>query len=152
MHDPCNMVRNGGLVEEPRYVLRRAVSDFVEMTPNREYNYCCGGGGGLLSASEYTDNRIKSGRIKAEQIRATGAKIVATPCHNCIDQLLEINKHYKLGVEIKTIGELVRKTEMEMLKYRNFGKKSLTEINKILTGMGLALGMKVENKEKPEET
>lgn len=47
---------------------------------------------------------------------------------------------------IKTIGELVKKTEMEMLKYRNFGKKSLMEISKILQDMGLHLGMKIEKK------
>ena len=47
---------------------------------------------------------------------------------------------------IKTIGDLVKKTEMEMLKYRNFGKKSLTEINKILQAMGLHLGMKAAKK------
>jgi DNA-directed RNA polymerase subunit alpha len=48
--------------------------------------------------------------------------------------------------KIKTIGELVKKSEMEMLKYRNFGKKSLSEINEILTGMGLQLGMKLDKK------
>lgn len=53
--------------------------------------------------------------------------------------------------KIDTIGDLVRKTEMEMLKYRNFGKKSLTEIGKILVDMGLSLGMKVEKKEKQDE-
>lgn len=47
---------------------------------------------------------------------------------------------------IKTISDLVKKTEMEMLKYRNFGKKSLTEINKILQDMGMHLGMKSEKK------
>ncbi|MDO8524971.1 MAG: DNA-directed RNA polymerase subunit alpha [Candidatus Omnitrophota bacterium] len=45
---------------------------------------------------------------------------------------------------IKTIGDLVRRSELEMLKYRNFGKKSLAEMNKILVGMGLSLGMKSE--------
>ncbi len=49
---------------------------------------------------------------------------------------------------IKTISDLVKKTEMEMLKYRNFGKKSLTEINKILQDMGMHLGMKSEKKAK----
>ena len=44
---------------------------------------------------------------------------------------------------IKTIGELVKKTEMEMLKYRNFGKKSLMEITNILKEMGLNFGMDV---------
>ncbi len=45
---------------------------------------------------------------------------------------------------IKTIGELVKKTEMEMLKYRNFGKKSLTEITNILKEMGLQFGMEID--------
>lgn len=59
--------------------------------------------------------------------------------------------------KIKTIGDLVQKAEIEMLKYRNFGKKSLAEINKILADMGLHLGMKVDKKllkkeEKKDET
>jgi len=48
--------------------------------------------------------------------------------------------------KIKTIGDLVKKTEMEMLKYRNFGKKSLSEIQKTLQDMGLSFGMKVPKK------
>jgi Fe-S oxidoreductase len=107
LHDPCNLVRWGGVSEPQRRVLRRVVKDFVEMTPNRQNNFCCGGGGGMLSMSEFGERRLASGRIKAEQIRATGAKIVATPCHNCADQLLEISKRYKLGVEIKAVVELV---------------------------------------------
>jgi Fe-S oxidoreductase len=57
--------------------------------------------------SEYNDRRLKIGEIKANQIKATGAKIVITPCHNCVDQLLQINHTYKLGVTIKTIAEVV---------------------------------------------
>ncbi|OGL40584.1 MAG: DNA-directed RNA polymerase subunit alpha [Candidatus Schekmanbacteria bacterium RBG_16_38_11] len=48
------------------------------------------------------------------------------------------------NVNIKTIGELVQKTEAEMLKTKNFGRKSLNEIKEILTSMGLTLGMKLE--------
>jgi Fe-S oxidoreductase len=107
LHDPCNLVRSGGLSEPQRRVLRQVVTDFVEMTPNRASNYCCGGGGGMLSMSEYGERRVASGRPKADQIRHTGAKIVATPCHNCADQLIEISKHYKLGVEIQAVIELV---------------------------------------------
>jgi Fe-S oxidoreductase len=107
LHDPCNMVRAGGVIEEQRFVLARSVSDFVEMTPNRTDNYCCGGGGGQLSMGEFRDRRIEAGEIKAEQIRRTGAAIVATPCHNCIDQLMELNQVYDLGVQIKTVAELV---------------------------------------------
>ena len=107
LHDPCNLVRWGGVSEPQRRVLRRVVSDFVEMTPNRTDNYCCGGGGGMLSMSEFGERRVASGRIKADQIRATGAKIIATPCHNCADQLLEITKKYQLGTEVQAVVELV---------------------------------------------
>ena len=107
LHDPCNLVRAGGVIEEQRFVLKRAVTDFVEMTPNRADNFCCGGGGGQLAMSEYRDRRIGVGEIKAEQIRRTGARVVVTPCHNCVDQLMELNQVYKLNVEIKTVAEVV---------------------------------------------
>ena len=45
---------------------------------------------------------------------------------------------------IKTLGDLVRRSEGEMLKYRNFGKQSLKEITEILSGMGLSLGMDID--------
>lgn len=107
LHDPCNLVRSGGVSEPQRAVLRRAALDFVEMTPNRAENFCCGGGGGQLSMSRYRDRRLRSGEVKAEQIRATGAKTVVAPCHNCIDQLMELSKEYKLGVRIRTVAEVV---------------------------------------------
>lgn len=48
------------------------------------------------------------------------------------------------NADIKYIGELVQKTEAEMLRTKNFGRKSLNEIKEILTEMGLSLGMKIE--------
>jgi DNA-directed RNA polymerase subunit alpha len=53
--------------------------------------------------------------------------------------------------KIKTIGDLVRRSELEMLKYRNFGKKSLAEINKVISEMGLNLGMKIGEESEKEE-
>lgn len=49
------------------------------------------------------------------------------------------------NADIRYIGDLVQKTEAEMLKTKNFGRKSLNEIKEILTEMGLGLGMKIEN-------
>lgn len=107
LHDPCNLVRHGGLCEAQRRVLRQATTTFTEMTPNREHNFCCGGGGGQLAMARYKHRRIQSGGMKAKQIRDTGARIVVAPCHNCIDQLMELNKEYKLNVQIKTVAEMV---------------------------------------------
>jgi len=107
LHDPCNLVRLGGIIEEQRFILKNAVTNFVEMSPNCEKNYCCGGGGGQLAMTRYAKRRLEAGKIKADQIRRTGAQIVVAPCHNCIDQLTELNREYKLGVEIKTVSEMV---------------------------------------------
>jgi DNA-directed RNA polymerase subunit alpha len=55
------------------------------------------------------------------------------------------------NANIRLIGELVQKTEAEMLKTKNFGRKSLNEIKEILIEMGLSLGMKLENFPSREE-
>ena len=56
------------------------------------------------------------------------------------------------AANIKTIGDLIQKTEAQMLKYKNFGKKSLSEITAILTGMGLTFGMNIEDRLKKVAT
>jgi Fe-S oxidoreductase len=77
------------------------------MNLNGTENHCCGGGGGQLAMSEYNERRMKIAQVKADQIRKTGAKIVVTPCHNCVDQLTQINQAFKLGIQIKTLAEIV---------------------------------------------
>jgi DNA-directed RNA polymerase subunit alpha len=53
------------------------------------------------------------------------------------------------NANITTIRELVQKTEQEMLKTKNFGRKSLNEIKEILAAMGLSLGLKFDEKGNP---
>lgn len=106
-HDSCNLARSCGITEEPRELLREVATDFVEMVPNRAENFCCTGGGGAMSMSEYTPRRLRSAKVKADQIAATGAKIVVTSCHNCVDGLNDLIKHYKLGCEVKQLVDLV---------------------------------------------
>jgi Fe-S oxidoreductase len=106
-HDSCNLARNGGLIEEPRYVLSKAVSRFVEMTPNREQALCCGGGGGLVALAEYSERRLKAGKPKADQIRQSGARVVVAACENCRLQLADLNEHYGLNVRVTALADLV---------------------------------------------
>ena len=104
-HDSCNLTRNGGLLEEPRIVLRAVTEDFREMYPNREENYCCGGGGGMVAVAEWENRRLEAGQPKVNQIKATGAKIVVAACDNCRIQLSELSEHYGLGVTVKGLAE-----------------------------------------------
>ncbi len=106
-HDSCNMARSCGMYEEPRELLELVCSDFREMYPNRAENYCCTGGGGAMSMSEYTPRRLKSGIVKANQMKETGAEIVVTSCHNCVDGLTDVIRHYELGMEVTQLVNLV---------------------------------------------
>ncbi len=106
-HDPCNQSRSGGLIDEARYLLKHAVEDYREMQPGGVNNICCGGGGGVITMSEFNERRLEVGRIKAEQIKATGAKIVATSCHNCVEQIFELNRRYDLGIKVNNLCEIV---------------------------------------------
>jgi Fe-S oxidoreductase len=106
-HDSCNNARSCGLFEEPRELLNLVCTDFREMYPNRAENYCCTGGGGAMSMSEYSARRLKSAKIKADQLSATGAKIVITSCHNCVDGLFDVIKHYRLEMKVKQLVDMV---------------------------------------------
>jgi Fe-S oxidoreductase len=106
-HDPCNAAKSGGVIEEPRTILNATVQNFVELRNNRQNAFCCGGGGGALTMTEFAKRRMEAAKVKADEIAETGAKIVATSCHNCLDQLSEISRHYKLGVEVKLLCELM---------------------------------------------
>ena len=106
-HDSCNLARSCGITEEPRELLNLVCGDFREMHPNRSENFCCTGGGGAMSMTEYAPRRLASAKVKAEQLRATGAKIVVTSCHNCVDGLFDLIRHYKLDMEVKLLVNLV---------------------------------------------
>jgi len=106
-HDSCNNARSCGLYEEPRELLRLVCMDFREMYPNRAENYCCTGGGGAMSMSEYTPRRLKSAAIKAKQLEETGADIVVTSCHNCVDGLSDLIRHYELPMKVTQLVNLV---------------------------------------------
>ena len=106
-HDSCNNARSCGLFEEPRELLNLVCEDFREMYPNRSENYCCTGGGGAMSMSEYTPRRLKSGSVKADQLKETGASAVVTSCHNCVDGLTDVIRHYELGMDVTQLVNLV---------------------------------------------
>jgi Fe-S oxidoreductase len=122
-HDPCQIGRNGGVFEQPRDIVKAISTDFRDMTPNRAEQWCCGGGGGIVALDNLRDVRIKSGAKKVEQIRATGATIVASPCENCRLQMEDLNDEHQLGVRIAAIMDLV----VEAMGYSATAPSSIEE-------------------------
>jgi Fe-S oxidoreductase len=118
-HDPCNFARSTNVYEEPRRLLHAMTDNFREMTPNRTENWCCGGGGGLavMDGPEkveklegtFLDYRMKVGKIKVDQIAATGANYLAAPCANCKRQIMQLMEHYDTGVKTGGVFDLFMK-------------------------------------------
>jgi Fe-S oxidoreductase len=110
LQDPCNIIRRAGAAEKFRYIVNATCEDFRDMTPNREHNYCCNAGGGLAALSNWAAHKARGNRVKAEQIKRTGAKIVITPCHNCSTGIKDIIKFWNLGVKNMFFDELLVNT------------------------------------------
>lgn len=122
LHDPCNMVRNLGIVQPQRRILRYLCPQFREMTPHGVDNYCCGGGSGfaVMSPNNFPDWRISVGsRMKFKQILDAFAdqpqpevkKYVCAPCSNCKGQIRDMLNYYgaldKSGITYGGLVELI---------------------------------------------
>jgi len=82
-HDPCQVSRRGGAADDARYLLEGFATDFREMSPTGNNNWCCGGGGGVQAMSRAADLRHKVFKLKIDQVEATGTKTLVSACANC---------------------------------------------------------------------
>lgn len=82
-HDPCQIVRRGGLEGAARRVLAALGLDLIELQDHGITGYCCGGGGGVVSNVRATALRRQVFALKQQQIDATGANHFVTSCGQC---------------------------------------------------------------------
>jgi len=101
LQDSCNYIRNNGLKEFTREIMSYMVEPgcFIEMTPNREHNYCCGGGGGFNGIGLFRPQRNKALITKRDQLIDCGADMVISPCHNCWDAIRDLEEEYSIGIK-----------------------------------------------------
>jgi Fe-S oxidoreductase len=101
VQDPCQLVRKSlgdPIAEDLRFVVESVVGkeNFIDMYPNKSNNFCCGGGGGTQQ-TDYKEQRAKFGKVKTDQIMATGADYCIAPCHNCHSQIHFLNEYFEGG-------------------------------------------------------
>jgi Fe-S oxidoreductase len=111
IQDSCNYVRNHGLAEVMREIASYLVEPgyLREMTPNKEYNYCCGGGGGFNGIGLFRPQRNVALKKKRDQILDTGAEIVIAPCHNCWDAIRDLEEEFEIGIKWSFLKPLLIK-------------------------------------------
>ena len=106
-HDPCQIVRRGGVLDQPRNLLKQIASNFVEMNDHREMNWCCGGGGGV-SANERADElRLKVFARKKSQLDELQVDSLVTACANCRLMLEDGLEEYHMDLPVVGLTELL---------------------------------------------
>ncbi len=106
-HDPCQLVRRGGVIEQPRNLMQMVAQDFVEMDDPGKYNWCCGGGGGVSAIEEAEELRLEAFKVKKRQLEKTGAKTLVTACANCRIILEEGLEHYQMDIPVVGLTEMI---------------------------------------------
>jgi len=105
-HDPCDLGRNAGVYDEPRYVIKSIPGvNFVELEDHREYAMCCGAGGDLLAVNLKLSQEISKRR--AEQVIESGANLLITSCPSCMKVLGFGIRELDAEVSIMDICQLV---------------------------------------------
>lgn len=80
-HDPCDLARGCGIIEEPRKILKAIGVELVEMATNKKEARCCGGGGGLIMSNNELSEHIAVARIN--EALATKCDTLITACATC---------------------------------------------------------------------
>jgi Fe-S oxidoreductase len=106
-HDPCQIVRRGGLEAAARRVLAALGFELIELQDHGIAGLCCGGGGGVVSNQRAAPLRHKVFDIKRAQVEATGAKRFVTSCGQCRITLEMGAKHARWTQPVESLLELV---------------------------------------------
>ncbi len=114
LHDPCQLIRRGGLLKEPRRLMDDSCADFVEMKGAGLTNLCCGGGGGVSANPRAAELQKAAFSLKADQLKAIkDLEAVIVPCANCRSVFEDGLDEYELDYEVIGMGELVASTLAE---------------------------------------
>lgn len=106
-HDPCQIVRRGGIVQEPRRLLDAVSDNFIEMENCGTANVCCGGGGGVSSNPRAEALRITAFAAKKRQLDDVKPEALVTACGNCRNVLEEAIDDYDMTLPVLGLSELV---------------------------------------------
>jgi len=117
-HDPCQSVRRGGVIEQPRNLLKMVASHFVEMEDHGKMNWCCTGGGGVGAIEEAHELRTKAFNRKKTQLDALKVDKLVTSCANCRLVLEDGLEAYEMEMPVMGLTEMIaehlkEKGEME---------------------------------------
>jgi len=108
-HDPCQIGRRGGVLEQPRNLLKEISENFVELPEAGKMNWCCGAGGGVSTNERANELRLKAFGAKKNQLDAIQVDGMVSACSNCRIHLEEGLEEYHMDVPVLSLTELIEK-------------------------------------------
>ncbi|WP_299878370.1 (Fe-S)-binding protein [uncultured Cocleimonas sp.] len=106
-HDPCQIVRRGGVAAQPRELLASVASDVTEMSDHGRMNWCCGGGGGVSANERAEELRIQVFNRKKSQLDEIKVETMVTACSNCRTVLEDGLDANDMDMEVLGLTELI---------------------------------------------
>jgi Fe-S oxidoreductase len=106
-HDPCQIGRRGGVLEQPRELLGDLASNFVEMPETGQMNWCCGGGGGVSANERAEPLRMKVFARKKAQLDSVQPDALISACSNCRIVIEDGLEAYNMDLPVLSLTETI---------------------------------------------
>ena len=118
MHDPCNLARKSGVIDEQRSLINLVAKNFVDLKEHGRFQWCCGAGGGVSSNERAEELKMAAFRRKKAQIEEVNPDRMVTMCATCRTQLEEGLEEFSMDIPVVGLTEmiaehLVEKTDEE---------------------------------------
>jgi Fe-S oxidoreductase len=107
MHDPCNLARKSGVIEQQRNLMSLVAENFVELKEHGRFQWCCGAGGGVSSNERAEPLKMAAFKRKKAQIEEVSPERMVTMCATCRTQLEEGLEEFNMDIPVVGLTEMI---------------------------------------------
>jgi Fe-S oxidoreductase len=107
MHDPCNLARKSGVIDQQRHLMDLIAEDFVDLKEHGKLQWCCGAGGGVSSNERAEELKLAAFKKKKAQIEEIEPERMVTMCATCRTQLEEGLEEFTMDIPVVGLTELI---------------------------------------------
>jgi Fe-S oxidoreductase len=107
MHDPCNLARKSGVIDQQRNLMDLVAENFVDLKEHGRFQWCCGAGGGVSSNERADELRMAAFKRKKAQIEEIEPDRMVTMCATCRTQLEEGLEEFSMDIPVVGLTEII---------------------------------------------
>jgi Fe-S oxidoreductase len=107
MHDPCNLARKSGVIDQQRNLVNLVAENFVDLKERGKFQWCCGAGGGVSSNERADALKMAAFKRKKAQIEEVSPERMVTMCATCRTQLEEGLEEFNMDIPVVGLTEMI---------------------------------------------